>query len=39
VQFKAGAAELVDAVRSVTPAWQFVDEIQRVALVSPSTMC
>ena len=32
MQCKAGAASLGDAVRSVTPAWQFVEANQRAAL-------
>jgi hypothetical protein len=36
VQCKAGDAELVDAVRSVTPAWQYVEKKQRDALARHS---
>jgi hypothetical protein len=36
VQCKAGNSAVVDSVRSVTPAWQYVEKMQRVALAHRS---
>jgi hypothetical protein len=36
VQCKVGAADIVDSVRSVTPAWQYVEKEQRRALAHRS---